>query len=144
MTTWVTLHTVARREDDFAPEIGGWETSLTEIRWQARPYPWRPPTDVFETDEAVVVRLEVAGMRPEDFRITLQDRVLVIRGVRYEQAGVRAYQQMEIRFGEFEVVVHLSWPVQAEEIEAEYRDGFLLVRLPKVRPVSVEVDAPAD
>ena len=39
---------------------------------------WRPPTDVYETDENVVVRVEIAGMKETDFSVALTDRMLII------------------------------------------------------------------
>lgn len=116
-----------------------WHTLWAEVRWDVRPRPWRPPTDVFETEDALVVRVEVAGMRPGDFEVTLQQQILRIHGVRYEPQGARAYYQMEIPFGEFEVLVHLPFQAQEQDAEAEYRAGFLLVRIRKTRPVRVRV-----
>ncbi len=100
---------------------------------------WRPPTDVFYTEEAVFVRLEIAGMRPSDFNILLQDTLLVVFGTRPapEQSG--AYQQMEIRFGEFRSEVELSVPVRVEDAQAEYRDGFLTITLPRLRPRQIHI-----
>ncbi|NIP41518.1 MAG: Hsp20 family protein, partial [Aliifodinibius sp.] len=66
-----------------------------------RQYVWRPPTDVYENEENVYIRVEISGMKNGDFSVTLDDRVLTIRGVRTEKAEQRAYHQMEIRFGEF-------------------------------------------
>ncbi len=112
------------------------------VQWQAQHYPWRPPTDVLETDDAFLVRLEIAGMDPADFSITLRDRVLTVRGVRRDPlARGCAYHQMEIRFGAFEVLLRLHVPVDAERIEAVYREGFLLITLPKVHPKQVQVEA---
>jgi HSP20 family molecular chaperone IbpA len=58
---------------------------LTRQRWLLRHgNAWRPPTDVYETDEAVVVRVEIAGLRPEDVMVALHDRWLVISGYRHD------------------------------------------------------------
>ena len=100
---------------------------------------WRPPTDVYETDEAVVVRAEVAGMKEADFSVSLTDRILVITGVRYDPCPKVAYHQMEVRYGEFRTEVYLHWAVEKESIEAIYADGFLQVTLPKVHPHRVSV-----
>ena len=51
---------------------------------RSRPRTWRPPTDVYETDDAVIVKLEVAGMNPDDFKISFDDRVLTISGSRQD------------------------------------------------------------
>ena len=73
---------------------------------------WRPPTDVYETDEAVVVRAEVAGMKEADFSVSLTDRILVITGVRHDPSPKVVYHQMEVRYGEFRTEVYLHWAVE--------------------------------
>jgi HSP20 family protein len=100
---------------------------------------WRPPTDVFETDDCVVVKVEVAGMDEDDFVVSLDGRRLVISGVRRDPAAKLGYQQMEIQYGHFETDVHLSRAVEEDKIEATYRSGFLGVRLPKAKPRHVPV-----
>lgn len=111
--------------------------SLTDdLRWRLlhRPRLWRPPTDVFETDDLLIVRVEVAGMREEDFSISLEDRRLVVGGSRPDLAERRAYHQMEIPFGEFSTEIELSVPVMPDRVEAVYKDGFLKIVLPKAKP----------
>ncbi|HEX7975707.1 MAG TPA: Hsp20/alpha crystallin family protein [Anaerolineales bacterium] len=111
-------------------------------RWRVtvRTPVWRPPTDVYETDDRIVVRVEIAGMREADFSIELDDRFLLIRGVRPDIAERRAYHQMEIRFGEFSIEVELPAPVISGEVKASYENGFLHVTLPKARSQQVHVD----
>jgi HSP20 family protein len=92
---------------------------------------WRPPTDAYETEACVEVRVEVAGMREKDFRISLADSILIIAGRREDPSPKRAYQQMEISWGEFRTEVYLPCAVDKEKIEASYEDGFLLIVLPK-------------
>ncbi|MCD6302483.1 MAG: Hsp20/alpha crystallin family protein [Anaerolineae bacterium] len=106
--------------------------------------PWRPPTDAYETDEQVVIKVEVAGMREEDFLIELMDRRLVISGVRRDPGGKRSYQNMEIRYGAFLTELQLGWTVDPDAVDAVYEHGFLYVRLPKApRRVPVRI-VPAD
>ena len=100
---------------------------------------WRPPTDVYETDENVVVRVEVAGMKEADLSVSLVDRVLIITGVRQDPSPKVAYHQMEIRYGDFRTEVFLHWAVEQENIVATYSDGFLQVMLPKVGARRVRV-----
>lgn len=94
---------------------------------------WRPPTDVYETDYHVVVKVEVAGMDRRDFRISLSDRSLTITGRREDPVAKLAYQQMEISYGDFRTEVYLPCPVVENRVEARYEDGFLIIRLPKRR-----------
>ena len=119
---------------------------------------WRPPTDVYETDDSVVVQVEIAGMEEGDavftskFTISLSGRNLTISGVRRDpltealrqaqdtaQGLTLSYQQMEIRYGEFETEAYLPWAVVEEEIEATYEDGFLRVVLPKAKAQKLPV-----
>jgi len=100
---------------------------------------WRPPTDVYENEDGLVVRVEVAGMRTEDFSISLEGRTLVVAGKRVDPAPKRMYHQMEVRFGEFRAEVYLPWPVDAEDVEARYEDGFLQMYLPRPQSWRVPV-----
>jgi HSP20 family protein len=93
---------------------------------------WRPPTDVYEIDDAVIVRVEIAGMHETDFSIILDGRYLSIRGVRQDVTERRAYHQMEIRFGEFNVDVEMPAAIDVENVQATYQNGFLKIILPKV------------
>ncbi|MCK4975918.1 MAG: Hsp20/alpha crystallin family protein [Anaerolineales bacterium] len=95
---------------------------------------------MFETDLAIVVRVEIAGVQESDFVITLDERHLSIRGTRPDLPERRAYQQMEIRFGEFSAEVDLHTQVNVEEVEAIYSNGFLRVTLPKARPHQIRID----
>lgn len=110
------------------------------LRMGTRSHVWRPPTDVFENDEAVIVRVEIAGMLENDFSIILDGRYLSVRGLRTDVMERRAYHQMEIRFGEFASDVELPYQISASEIEAVYSNGFLQIRLPKARPVRISVE----
>lgn len=100
---------------------------------------WRPPTDVYETDTCIVVKVEIAGMDEQDFVISLNAKRLVISGVRHDPAAKLAYQQMEILYGHFETEVHLPRAIDEEGIEAIYQGGFLSVRLPKAKPRQVPI-----
>lgn len=100
---------------------------------------WRPPTDVYETAQHVVIRVEVAGLREEDFQIVLADRRLSIAGYRADPAAKLGYQNMEIQYGEFRTEVLLGWSVRQETIEATYEQGFLSVRIPKPQERHIQV-----
>jgi HSP20 family protein len=106
---------------------------LHTVSWQVRSGVWSPPTDVYETDNGFVARVEIAGMREEDFEVTVQNDLLLISGHRPDVPERRAYHQMEIRFGKFATAIGLPGPVNVDEAHAEYKDGFLTVVLPKVK-----------
>jgi HSP20 family protein len=108
-------------------------------RWMSIQHvrPWHPPTDVYETDEYLVVKVEVAGMDEEHLNIFLTDRTLVISGIREDPTAKLAYQQFEIAYGPFQTEVYLSHHVEGDEVEALYKDGFLKVILPKAKAKKV-------
>jgi len=112
------------------------------VGWQVqvRAGVWSPPTDVYETENNYVVRVEVAGMREEDFEIMVENNFLMISGSRPDIPERRAYQQMEIRFGKFETVVGLPGPLDIDSSLAEYVEGFLTVTLPKAKPNQIEIE----
>lgn len=93
---------------------------------------WEPPTDMYETDDAVFIRVEVAGMRENKFQITLADDILVVSGVRTRPDHVSgAFHQIEIPYGEFRTAVSLPFRVNPEQAKARYSDGFLDIELPR-------------
>ena len=110
-------------------------------RWRIlnRPHIWRPPTDVYETEEGIFIRVEIAGMRETDFTLFVDDHRVQINGIRSDIPERRAYQQMEILYGEFSVEIELPVPVMVEKVEAVYREGFLKISLPKVHPQKVKI-----
>ncbi len=111
---------------------------------------WRPPTDVYEQDDRLIVVVEIAGMHHSDIQVMLQGQRLIISGVR-ERHTARdcAFHQLEIPYGEFRTEVSLPWPVVRDEVTASYRDGFLRVELPhapaqKIQIVSVDEEFPGE
>lgn len=100
---------------------------------------WQPPTDVFETENAINVQVEIAGMHNSEISLSLDSRKLVISGLRPGASEPRAYHRMEIPFGKFVAVVDLPAAVESEKITAVYQDGFLRIVLPKTAPGSVAV-----
>jgi HSP20 family protein len=115
------------------------ERSPINWRLNLRTPAWRPPCDVFETEANIVVRVEIAGMRDGEFVIELNGRLLSIRGVRQDHAARRAFHQMEICFGEFNLDLELPAPVEPDQVQAVYSDGFLRVTLPKAHPRQIPI-----
>ncbi|MFH0793143.1 MAG: Hsp20/alpha crystallin family protein, partial [bacterium] len=108
---------------------------------------WNPPTDIYETDAEVVIKMEVAGVRKEELSVSVEADLLIIRGKRDEPppAKKRNYHLMEIHYGPFERVFRISDRLLVEKIKARYKEGFLLIGIPKSNdvkqvPVSITVN----
>jgi HSP20 family protein len=131
---------------------------LLELPADAQEF-WLPRADVYETEDDLIVRVEVPGMKKESLNVTLSadNRVLSIRGTREEmhideRQKIR-YYQLEVYFGSFErdVLLPGDISIDAERLRATYREGFLVVTLPKAAyiqasrtvPVTEEETAPA-
>jgi HSP20 family protein len=110
------------------------------VSWHVGATIWSPPTDVYETEEHCVIKVEVAGMRDEDFEVAFENNILMIRGHRQDRNEKRAYHQMEIRFGRFEIAVEIPVVIDIEKALAEYKDGFLILLLPKVNSKKDKVE----
>jgi HSP20 family protein len=113
---------------------------FSDLRWGFQHETvWRPPTDVYETDDSAVVIVEIAGLREGDFEVSLIGRALVISGERRDPAEKLAYQQMEIRYGKFRTQVYLPWPIESTGIEVQYEGGLLKVMLRKAQARRIPV-----
>ena len=94
---------------------------------------WRPPTDVIETANEVIVLVEIGGMKQKDLNISLSDNVLVVQGERKEEEikNISCYRNMEINYGMFERNIYLPETVKTKDILANYKNGVLEVRISK-------------
>lgn len=94
---------------------------------------WHPPTDIFETEKDIIIRIEIAGMKAEEIGIQLKDGCLTVSGFRNEEDAriKRSFRQMEIEYGKFERVVEIHCGIEADKAGAAYHAGFLEIRLPK-------------
>jgi HSP20 family protein len=114
-------------------------SGITNWRLTARPNVWRPPTDVYETEDKFIVRLEIAGVKEADFTITLDMNILTISGLRSDNMDHKSFHQMEIHFGEFYSEIELPGPIENDLSSAEYRDGFLFIYLPKAQSKNITI-----
>jgi len=105
---------------------------------------WLPDVDVFESTSSVVVRFELAGVRSEDLRVTVDGGMLRVSGVRrvLDRSDVKRLHQMEIATGPFERRVQIPVPIDREAVSANLADGFLTVVLPRreAGPRQVEIE----
>lgn len=106
---------------------------------------WAPRLDVFERDKDLVVRVDIAGVAPEDIDITIEGRTLTVTGSRSVDESVeeRGYHRREILTGEFKRTLLLPGGVDAEAISANADQGMLEIVVPlkpEVLPRKVKID----
>ena len=92
---------------------------------------WVPSMDVIEDEEKVIVQLDAAGMKTEDFDISLQEGTLTISGERKEPTNEGESFRSERVFGSFRRSISLPSPIKEDAVTASYQDGVLTVTLPK-------------
>lgn len=94
---------------------------------------WRPNTDVFESQNEMIILVELAGVKKDEVQLTLEGNVLRLVGERtlYREKADMTYRNMEVSFGAFERNVHLHESVDPSSIQAFYRDGFLEIKIQK-------------
>jgi len=105
-----------------------------------------PQIDMYQTDDEVVIKATMPGVKPEDLHITVSGDILTIRGeVKEEEEKKEAtYHIRERRYGTFTRSIALPTPVEADKAKAEFENGILTLTLPKVeevRPKVIEVKA---
>ncbi len=105
---------------------------------------WTPACDIYEDEEEVVVRADLAGVEPKDVDIRFENGVLTLRGERkLEREDKREnYHRVEMSYGTFTRSFSLPGTIDAEKIKAESKNGVLTVHLPKkpeAKPKSIQV-----
>jgi HSP20 family protein len=122
--------------DPLSQLLGDFSERVRDDRWQ-------PSLDVFETEKAVVVRVELAGVRSEDLRVSVEGKTLHVRGERRPPEGseVERLHRMEIAFGPFERSVSIAIPFEPDQVSAHLEEGYLTVRLPKRLPRAIEIES---
>ncbi len=100
------------------------------------------PLDMYETENDVVVKAAIPGVKPEDIEVTVTGDLLTIKGEfkseREERDEKRNYHRQERRFGNFSRQVALPTSVSADACQAEFENGVLTLKLPKAEEAKVK------
>jgi len=108
---------------------------------------WYPSTDVYETEEEFVVRMDLSGVQRDQIQILHRGRVLDVKGIRRDLSpgGRKTFHKMEIAMGPFARSIQVPERFESSETSATYVDGVLEIRLQATpdsgpREISIEVD----
>lgn len=99
---------------------------------------WRPHADLYETQEEIILRVDLAGVQRENIHLEVSRTAIRIHGVREQQVipGTTRYRLAEIPYGYFERHLALTAVVDPDRIDATYNNGVLEVRMVKKPPES--------
>ena len=138
MTRWEPFRDLARIQDEMA--------RLFEDRRFAsgESVGWTPACDIYEDEEGVSLRFELAGVDPKDVDIRFENGVLTLRGDRKleREENRENYHRVEMAYGTFTRSFSLPGTIDPEKIKAESKNGILTVHLPKrpeAKPKSIQV-----
>ena len=112
------------------------------------PNGWSPETDIYETETDLVLQADLPGFNAKDIDIVVENNVLTIRGERQFEAKVQpeGLHRMERSYGKFSRSFTLPASVNAQKIQANYKNGVLSVTLAKAehaRPKRIQIAATA-
>ena len=150
--------TITRREN--TPSLFGLQrlNRILDEAFAGLPFPgqggniltasWVPATDVSEDANTIQITMELAGVNPEDVRISSEGNVLTIRGEKRqeEEENSERVHRIERSYGMFERTFVLPNTADPDRIEARYENGVLTVSIPKTeraRPREIQVKSSA-
>ena len=95
---------------------------------------WMPNADILETEESLVLRVELPGVDSDELSLSVHGGNVVIQGEKKRPgvAGEARFHSAERQFGPFRRVIHLSVPVNTRQAEARLSNGLLRLTFPKV------------
>jgi HSP20 family protein len=98
------------------------------------PSVWRPMTDIFETKESYVFKIELPGFKKEDVKVEFSGETLALRGERKhrEETQDENCHRLERNYGVFERSFTIPKAVDAKKIEASLQEGILMLTIPKL------------
>ena len=94
---------------------------------------WKPPMDMNETPEEVIIVAEVSGVEKDDLEVEISSKAVRIQGNRFARhcSDNSTYRLAEIQYGKFERILFLPAPIDPEVVSASYQNGLLEIRLAK-------------
>jgi len=106
--------------------------------------PWTPPVDILETENELLLKMDVPDINMKDVEIRMENNTLTIQGERkFEQPQGKGFHRIERSYGTFARSFTLPNTVDTENVRADYRQGVLTVVLPKkevAKPRTIRVE----
>jgi len=120
----------------FSPQMGETELSTRS---------WAPPVDIYETEDAIVLKAELPGMEANDVEVRVEDNTLYLKGERKFEKEVKEqnYHRVERSYGTFARSFSLPNSISSDKVKAEFKDGLLTLTMPKreeAKPKTIKID----
>jgi HSP20 family protein len=145
LVRWDPFRRVAALQDQinrlFEDSMAGTDESDEELNACT----WRPPVDIFETEDGITFKAELAGIQKENISIEVKDNILSIKGERLSEPDIDPdlYYRKERCFGPFQRSFTLRHAINPDAIQAKYKDGILEIIIQKPeeeRPKHIKID----
>lgn len=106
---------------------------------------WVPPVDICETEDSLVLKAELPGIKPDDVEIRVEDNTLHLKGERKFEKEVKDenVHQVERSYGTFSRSFSLPSSIDSDKVKAEYENGVLTLTMPKrveAKPKTIKID----
>ena len=106
---------------------------------------WAPAVDIYETENNLVLKADLPGVDPKDVEIKVEDGMLYLKGERKFEKEVKEenYHRVERSYGAFARSFSLANSIDAEKVSAEYKDGQLILTMPKreeAKPKTIKIN----
>lgn len=140
---WQEMDALRRQFDDLFDELA----PITRGTMKTNGHTWSPAIELKSTDEHVVLKAEVPGMKADDLDVQVSREAVSISGEYKAETKTEDKEHQifrsEFRYGSFHRVIPLPVAVQNDQVQAEFKDGILTLTMPKVeadRPKVVKVN----
>jgi len=122
---------------------GAFSSQLGETELSTRS--WAPPVDIYETEDAIVLRAELPGVDPKEVEVRVEDNTLYLKGERKFEKEVKEqnYHRVERSYGSFARSFSLPNSISTDKVKAEFKDGLLTLTMPKreeAKPKTIKID----
>ncbi len=125
------------------PEGSNWSGNIPGSRIETAPQDdaeGQLTIDVYQTDDAIVIKSTIAGVKPEDLDVAINNDMVTIKGERKNEEAVPdgSYYYQECYWGPFSRSILLPVDVISDKAEASLKNGILSIRLPKADTTKIK------
>jgi HSP20 family protein len=124
LNRWDPFTEIARLQDEMSRQF---------LSSERRTAGFIPPVDIYEEKDAIYVKAELPGVKPEEVHLNVENNILTLNGERKLQHEDKreGYHRVERTYGSFTRSFALPNNVAADQVEADISDGVLTVKIPK-------------